>query len=202
MKKCPAIALIELTEIATGILAADAMIKASPISVLKSGTVHNGKFLILIGGSVASVEEAYRKGLSIGGDQIFDSVLLPDIHPQVYDAMLGKRSPCPDTSLGIIESASVAAVIQAADAAIKRARVTIVELRLADDIGGKGLVLYNGKIEDVEEALAVSRKTAADRNQAVRESLIPHLHAEMIRQLAKSSVFSKNNLETLEGGEL
>ncbi|MDO9548824.1 MAG: BMC domain-containing protein, partial [Candidatus Marinimicrobia bacterium] len=77
MKKYPALALIELSNIAAGILTGDAMVKVAPISVLKAGTVHNGKYLILIGGSVASVEEAFHKGLTAGGEQVIDKVLLP-----------------------------------------------------------------------------------------------------------------------------
>ena len=48
MKKYPSIALLELSSIAVGIFTADAMVKRAPITVLKSGTVHNGKYLILI----------------------------------------------------------------------------------------------------------------------------------------------------------
>ena len=75
MKKYPSIALLEISGIATGIYCADAMIKCAPITVLKSGTVHNGKYLILIGGSLASVEEAFYKGLTSSGDEIIDHVL-------------------------------------------------------------------------------------------------------------------------------
>ena len=78
MKKYPAIALLEISGIATGIYCADVMIKCAPITVLKSGTVHNGKYLILIGGSVASVEEAFYKGLTAAKDEIIDHVFLPD----------------------------------------------------------------------------------------------------------------------------
>ena len=87
MKKYPAIALIELSSIAKGILAVDAMLKCAPISLIKSGTVSKGKFLILIGGSVASVELAFKEGIKKGDSTVVDCVHLPDIHPQVHDAM-------------------------------------------------------------------------------------------------------------------
>jgi len=136
MKKYPALALIELSNVAVGILTGDAMVKVAPISVLKAGTVHNGKYLILIGGSVASVEEAYYKGLATGLEQVIDKVLLPDVHNNVNEAVLGKRSNCTDEALGVFETSSVAATIQSADAAVKSTRVNIIEIRLADDIGG------------------------------------------------------------------
>ena len=52
----PALALVEFGSIAGGILAADAMIKKAPLNVIKTGTVQPGKYLVLIGGSVADVE--------------------------------------------------------------------------------------------------------------------------------------------------
>ena len=202
MKKFPALALIELSNIAAGILTGDTMLKVAPISVLKAGTVHNGKYLVLIGGSVASVEEAFQKGLNTGLEQVIDKVLLPDIHETVIDAVLGKRSNCTAEALGVFETSSVSATIQSADAAVKSTRIKIIEIRLADDIGGKAFVLYNGKVEEVTEALEISRKVLTDTSVILNESLIPNLHSDMAKQLERSSYFSKNDLEKLEGGEI
>ncbi|MCB0292244.1 MAG: BMC domain-containing protein, partial [Calditrichaeota bacterium] len=89
MKPHPSIAFIELSNTAAGIYCADAMVKRSPIALLKSGTVSRGKYLVLIGGSVAAVDEAYREGLQVAGEDCLDAMILPDVHPQVYAAMLG-----------------------------------------------------------------------------------------------------------------
>jgi len=202
MKKYPALALIELSNVAAGILTGDAMVKVAPISVLKAGTVHNGKYLILIGGSVASVEEAFQKGLNTGLDSVIDKVLLPDVHEYVINAVTGKREKCTDAALGVFETASVAATLQAADAAVKGARVSVVEIRLADDLGGKAFVLYNGNIEEATEALEISRKVIFDPALIINEVMIPNLHGDMANQLNKSSYFSKNELKKLEGGEI
>ena len=66
----PAIALLEFDSIAVGIEAGDAMAKRAPIDVLRSGTIHPGKYLVLVGGAVgaiagirANVLLARRKGL-------------------------------------------------------------------------------------------------------------------------------------------
>ena len=202
MKIYPALALIECSNVAAGILTGDAMVKVAPISVLKTGTVHNGKYLILIGGSVASVEEAFQKGLNTGLDHVIDKVLLPDVHEFVIDAITGKRTKCVDSALGVFETSSVAATIQAADAAVKGARVSIMEIRLADDLGGKAFVLYNGNIEEVTEALEISRKVLSDPTLIINEVLIPNLHSDMANQLDKSTYFSKNEMKKLEGGEV
>ncbi len=202
MKKYPALALIELSNISSGIFTGDAIVKAAPVSVLKSGTVHNGKYLLLFGGSVASVEESYKKALSVGGNNVIDHVFLPNIHQQVHDGILGKRRKVDTECLGIFETLSVAAVIQSADAAIKGANVDIIEIGLADDIGGKGLVLYNGKLEEVEEALVISKEKLNNSETLLNSSLIPNIHPEMAKQIETSSIFMKNRLTKLEDGEL
>ena len=64
-KRHGAIALLEFENVATGVLASDHMVKRSPIALLRCGSIHPGRFLILVGGSVASTEEAYRAGLPV-----------------------------------------------------------------------------------------------------------------------------------------
>ena len=54
----PALALLEFESIAAGITAGDAMVKRAPLDLIKAGTVQPGKYLVLIGGQVADVEEA------------------------------------------------------------------------------------------------------------------------------------------------
>ena len=61
-----AMALLEFNTIAAGVLASDLMVKRSPIALLRCGTIHPGRFLILIGGRVASTEEAYTDGVALG----------------------------------------------------------------------------------------------------------------------------------------
>ena len=49
-----ALALLEFDTISGGILASDLMVKRAPIALLRCGTIHPGRFLVLIGGSVSS----------------------------------------------------------------------------------------------------------------------------------------------------
>ena len=58
----PALGLLEVESIAAGIEVGDAMAKRAPIDVIRAGTVHPGKYLILVGGDVAAVEEALEAG--------------------------------------------------------------------------------------------------------------------------------------------
>jgi microcompartment protein CcmL/EutN len=199
MKTSPAIALIEFSSIAAGIRAGDAMVKKAPIALLKTGTVSRGHYLVLIGGSVASVEESYYEGVVYGQDCVIDKVLLPDIHTQVYDAITGERQKIQQESFGIIETASVAAIIQAADAAIKGALINIIEIRLADALGGKGLVLMNGKVEDIEIAIDIGLNAISSKALWRNSAIIPSINKELANEINGTTRFSNAEIRKLRG---
>ena len=88
---------------------------------------------------------------------MLDSVFLPGVHPHVADGgRHASAGPQPVDALGIIETRTVAAAIAAADAGIKGAEVNLVEVRLADGLGGKGLVFFSGLVHDVEAAVRIA----------------------------------------------
>jgi microcompartment protein CcmL/EutN len=198
----PAIALLELPSIAAGIYCADEMIKRSPINVIKSGTSHNGKYIILIGGTVASTEEAFQVGRALAKEDLLDQLFLPDVHEQVYDAILGMRGKCSKESIGIIETLTAAATVKSTDAAIKGANIDIVEIRLADHLGGKAFSILSGEIEDVQSAIQKAKENVTHENYWIRGVVIPHLHYELAGQIEQSTYFCDLDLRQLEEGEL
>lgn len=184
----PAIALLEFDSIAVGIEAGDAMAKRAPIDVLHAGTVHPGKYLVLVGGAVGDVEEALAAGRETGAGSLLDTVFLPNIHPDVVDAIGGRRRPATGEALGVIETRTVAAIIDAADAGVKGARVRLLELRLADGLGGKGYLLFDGPVSEVEAAVEIGvARIAAPAGMVHR--VIPQLHVEMRENLAADARF-------------
>lgn len=186
----PALALLEFSSIAAGIQAADAMVKRAPIDVIKTGTVQPGKFLVLIGGQVADVEESLATGREVGGAAVVDFVYLPQVHPVVLEAIGGGRAPQPAAdALGVIETTTVAAAIHAADAGIKGAEVQILEVRLADGLGGKGIVLYSGLVGDVEAAIEIGVGVLRQPDLLVRQVVIPQLHPEMWENIDRATRF-------------
>ncbi|MCK4548066.1 MAG: BMC domain-containing protein [Candidatus Eisenbacteria sp.] len=185
----PALALIELNSIAVGATAADAMVKKAPIEIIQVGTIQRGKYLILIGGAVAAVEESFDEAIRVGGDAVVDKVMLPAVHPTVRDAILGKRQKGKYDALGVIETANVAPVIDAADAGVKGAEVRIMEIRLGDGLGGKGMALFTGKIHDVEAAVEIGVARIRDRRIWIQQTVIPVLHEDMIRKIGDSTRF-------------
>ena len=137
----PALALLEFHSIAGGIAAGDAMVKRAPVELILTGTIQPGYYLVLVTGEVADVVEAVDAGVLIGGEFLRDRLLLPNVHPGVVAALRGERVSAATDALGIVETATVAAGIVAADAGLKGAEVRLNQLRLGDGLGGKGLAL-------------------------------------------------------------
>jgi len=179
----PALALIEFDSIAAGIEAGDAMAKKAPIARLVAGTVQPGKYLVLVAGAVADVAESLAAGLSVGASATLDHVYLPGVHPHVVDALAGGRRPKPIDALGVVETRTVAAAIAAADAGVKGAQVTLLEVRLADGLGGRGLVFFSGLVADVEAAVRIGADVIAGTPALIHAVVIPQLHAEMAANL-------------------
>jgi microcompartment protein CcmL/EutN len=187
----PALALIDFSSIASGIEPADAMVKQAPIDTIRAGTVQPGRYLVLIGGAVADVEESLATGRAVGGTNVLDYVLLPSVHPGVVEAITGRRFPDCNDALGVIETSTAAAAIQAADAGLKSAHVRLVEVRLADGLGGKGIVFFSGEVADVEVAVASGIGTLDQPDLIVQKVVIPQLHAEMWDNVSSATPFSQ-----------
>lgn len=187
----PALALIEFDSIAIGIQAGDAMVKKAPIASIKAGTVQPGKYLVLITGEVAEVDESLQAGKEWGRDSVIDTVFLPNVHPAVAQAIGGERLEGAGAALGVIETTDVAATIQAADAGVKGAEVTLREIRLADGLGGKAFCLFQGEVQDVEAAVEIGVGALPDPGVLVSQVVIPQLHLEMGENLLVSSYFGE-----------
>jgi microcompartment protein CcmL/EutN len=179
----PALLLLEFDSIAIGIEAGDAMAKRSLLPTLRAGTVQPGRYLVLAGGEVADVEEARAAGRAVGEGSLVDEIFLPDVHPQVVTALIGTRQTESRDALGIVETRTVAATIGAADAGIKGANVTLVEIRLADGLGGKAYLLFSGEVSDVEAAVEIGVASLTRRECLVARVVIPQIHGEMLDNL-------------------
>lgn len=186
----PAIALLELDSIAIGVRAGDAMVKRAPVEVTYAGTVHPGKYLVLVGGDVASVEEAYAAGLAAGAGALVDRIFLPAVHPEVVRILRGMRGRLNGHAIGVVETRTAAATVGAADRGRKGAEVELVEIRLADRLGGKAYCVFSGEVADVEAAVELAVAGLADPGVLVAQVVIPECHAEMRANLEAAAEFA------------
>jgi len=151
--------------------------------------------LVLFGGQVGDVEESLGAGRQAGGETVVDFVYLPSVHPEVVGALTGTRQAEPVDSLGVIETTSVASTILAADAGVKGAAVHLVEIRLGDGLGGKGIVLYSGLVADVETAVEIGVGVLRRPEHLLRRVVIPQLHPEMWTNVSASTRFRERVVE-------
>jgi microcompartment protein CcmL/EutN len=180
----PAIALIELNSIAAGILAGDAMVKKAPVTLLEARTICPGKYMVLIGGLTGPVEESLNAGLAAGGDAVLDRLFLPNVHLAIFPAIAGAVEMPEVEALGIIETVTVTSTIIAGDAAAKAAAVQLLEMRLANGLGGKSFVLISGDVPNVEAAVEAGVKLVKAEGLLIRSVVIPQLHPDMRAKIA------------------
>ncbi len=188
-KRYGALALLEFDTIASGILATDLMVKRAPIALLRCGTIHPGRFLTLVGGSVASTEEAYIAGVQQGETKrtLSGSIFLGDVHPTLHDAVLGARNAMKGDAVLVVETRSSPALLSAVDAAVKSTPVVLSEVRLGDDLGGHALALMSGDLTDVETALGICTERAGD--QLLARTLMPRLDPDLRSLLEEGTRF-------------
>lgn len=203
MKLFPALAAIELADIPTGVLATDALLKRSPVAFVRSGSITQGRYLVLFGGSTAAVEEAMDAALQRGGDAVLDSVLLPDVHGELYAAIVGSRQVGGEGSLAVLETDRVCPTLRVAELVLKNTGVHLVEVRLADaGLAGKGVSLFRGELHDVEAAVEVARAALERRGVTLRAQIVSAPHDALAQQVEAGTSFSTARLLELEGEEV
>jgi microcompartment protein CcmL/EutN len=200
MKKAPALAILEFSDIPSGMDATDAMLKKAPVGFVKSGTITRGRFLTLIGGTEGAVEEALQEGLRRAGTRVLDHLMLADVHPRVYDAILGGRRSAGLNPLAVIETDTVATNVRAAELALKGTPVELVELRLADSgLSGKGVSIYQGELPDIEAAVEIVTAFLRESGGEFRYTIISAPHEALARQIGSGTSFDSASLLELDG---
>jgi len=189
----PAIGIIELDSIAAGIYAGDAMVKSSPISSIYAGTVHPGRYLILVSGDTASVEIALETGRDSSAGAMIDTIFLPAVHDDVVAAIVSRveAADFDGDAAGVVETDTVASIVEAADAGVKAAAVDLPTVRLADGLGGKGYAVFTGPVAEVEAAVEAAVDRSEPTGHLVRHVIIAQLHEEMRENLAEDLRFNR-----------
>jgi microcompartment protein CcmL/EutN len=177
------IGLIELSSVATGYQVEDVMLKAAKVQVLMARSICSGKFLIAIAGDVASVTTAVEAGGAAAGASLIERHQIARVHPSVLHAISQsvEINPSQLRSIGVIETFSASSIIDAADAAVKSANVTLLKVHLAMALGGKGFVLMAGDVSSVQAAVDAGSKAAAEEGMLVSRGVIPAPSEELFR---------------------
>ena len=183
MAELDAIGILELSSIAVGYRAQDAMLKAARVDLLLARTICSGKYLIAICGDVASVTASVGTGAQEADGFVIEKRVISRVHPSVFPAIGGSvEAPAETGALGVVETFSASSIIDAADAAAKAANVLLLRIHLAMAIGGKGFMLLTGDVANVRAAVETGAAVAAAEGILVGSSVISAPSPEMFRE--------------------
>ncbi len=177
------IGLIELTSVAAGFQACDTMLKTADVDLVLSRSICSGKYMVLVRGDVAAVDSSVKAGIGSGHFSVIDSFVIPNVHESIFPAISGASKVEALEALGIVESFSVASLIEGADAAVKTANVELIEIRLAMALGGKAFATMTGDVAAVQAAVDAAAAVVGQRGMLVNKVVIPHPRPELLNEM-------------------
>lgn len=167
-----AIGMVEFNSMARGIFSADKMVKVSEVDIVTCSPTCPGKYIAIVHGDVSAVEDSVKMGERTADEYLVDSIIIPNVHPNVFPAITGTTMPDKISAIGIIESFSIATMIIVADAVLKAANVEPIELRLGNGLGGKALFVFTGDLSSVESGIKAGQNVAIDKSLLVNSEII------------------------------
>ncbi|MDF2986383.1 MAG: eutM 1 [Eubacterium sp.] len=173
------IGIVEIKNVTRGIYIADSMLKGANVQLLQSAPVCPGKYITVVWGELAAINSAIDIAKENGYDYIIDSFIIGNISEQVIPAIMGVNEIKNREAVGIVETFTAAAVIEAADSAVKAAVVELVEVRIARGMGGKCFAIFTGDVASVEAAAAAGAARAREQGLLVDSVVIPRPHEEL-----------------------
>ena len=181
----PCIGLLELSSVARGVEVADSVLKEAAVELLFATPVQPGKYVLLFTGAVLDVRSSARKGAELAGSDLVDQLVIPQVHEQVVPMLRrkGGRISGQLDAVGVIETTTVASAIVAADVALKTASVDLIDLRVANGLGGKSFFVLTGSLSDVRSAITAGSGQAGTSGLLAREVVIPRPHPELTQHL-------------------
>lgn len=177
------IGLLELSSIAAGMQAADIMLKTSEVELIISRSICSGKYMVLVGGDVAAVNSAVDSAAEQVEFAVIDAFVIPNVHKDIFPALSGHSEVENLEALGIIESFSVASLIEGADAAVKASTVRIIEIRLAMALGGKAFCTITGDVAAVQSAVDSGAAIIGEKGLLVNKVVIPQPRKELMSEM-------------------
>lgn len=168
-----AIGMVEFTSIARGIYAADQMVKVSDVEIVTAGSACPGKYMAIVQGDVAAVQDSVSTGENVAQEFLVDSIVIPNVSPAVFPAITGATMPDEIQALGIMESFSMATMVITADAILKAAELQPIELRLGNGLGGKSFFIFTGDVAAVQTGVEAGKSIAEEKGLLVNAEVIP-----------------------------
>ena len=178
-----AIGITEFSSIAAGLSGLDHIVKNNNVAILKAEMICPGRYLVICGGTHAAVEESMAQVRSGFADTLINDRVIGNLSEGIICGLDNKGDVTGAGAVGIVETTDVVTAIYAADEAIKTASVILVGLRMANGIGGKGLVAIAGGVADVSVALDRAARFCEWRQTLIGRSFITNPDRVLIERL-------------------
>lgn len=173
------IGLVEVRNISKGIIVTDEMLKSAGVSLIQSGSVCPGKYVTIVGGDLSAIQAAVDRAVLVADDALIDKFVIGNLGEKVFEAMCGAVDVPEKRALGIVETFTASSIIEAADAAVKAAMVTLIEVRVARGMGGKCFATMTGEVADVKAAVEAAAALAARDGVLINSEVIPNPHPDL-----------------------
>ncbi len=167
-----AIGMIEFKTVASGITAADQMVKTSDVELLEAQVVCPGKYIALIAGDLSAVKAAVESAEKSNPENLIGKFVLGNPDESIFPAIYGTSSIEGVGALGILETYDASSIIVAADIAAKTAIVKLIELRIAKGMCGKSYMLITGEVAAVTAAIEKAKNSIKDNGMFLDSSVI------------------------------
>ncbi|MDD2979022.1 MAG: BMC domain-containing protein [Hespellia sp.] len=177
------IGLLELKSIPVGIEAADNMLKAANVEIVTATPSCPGKYIIIIQGNVGSVKSAINSGRQVAGSYLISEHIINNVHESISGAILGLTEVDKIASVGVIETISALSAVQVGDIVAKASNVTLMEIRIARGLGGKGVVTFTGEVSSVRSAVKACINGMGDSGELTSHCVIPSPHPDLLKHL-------------------
>ncbi len=104
--------------------------------------------------------------------------------------------------MAVLETTTSPALLRCVDAALKAVPVHLATLRLADDLGGRGLAILTGALTDLQAALAIAEGAVGQRGRLAGQSLMPRVETTLLDVVTEGTRFAGCRLWEPDGAEI
>ncbi len=177
------VGFLELNSIAKGIEAADAILKAAQVDLIFAKPVCPGKYSVLFTGEVSAVKASLDAGTAVADTHTVDATVIPRIHPQVIKAISQATDFHGHGAIGVMEFYSITAAVYGANAAVKAADVTLLDVRLGMGLGGKSFVIMAGEVAAVKASVDAGCAKGSENGLLLSKVVIPNPRPEIFESL-------------------
>lgn len=175
------IAVLEYSSIIRGLYVVDVAIKRAPVMLLRAAPVSQGRFALLFSGGATEVEEAHVAAIDASGDSLVENALIAQVTRGLAPAIGGKaQPPAKGAAIGMLESSSIAAAVEAANCVMKSGSVALNRFHLGKGLGGKSYFVFSGELKNVQACLKAGQELLEAKGRLLGSELIARPHAEFL----------------------